>query len=101
MESTKCKFSIGQLVYHRLFDYRGIIVDVDPVFSFTDEWYEAMTESNPPKDAPWYHVLVDGEDYSTYVAERNLEADSSTDPITNPLLSQFPELEDSDKSSLN
>ncbi|MBT3785556.1 heat shock protein HspQ [bacterium] len=101
MDSTDCKFSIGQYVHHTLFDYRGMIVDVDPTFSFSEEWYEQMTTSDPPKDAPWYHVLVDGEDYSTYVAERNLEADSSQEPINNPLLSHFPELEDSNKPSLN
>lgn len=101
MKSKKCKFSIGQIVFHKLFDYRGIIVDVDPYFSLSEEWYQEMTTSNPPKDAPWYHVLVDGEDFSTYVAEQNLEPDISKEPVLNPLLAQFPDLQDSGKFSLN
>ena len=53
------RFAIGELIHHRRFDYRGVIVDVDPEFQGTEEWYEQMAVSRPPKDAPWYHVLVD------------------------------------------
>jgi len=83
------KFSIGDLVHHRRFDYRGVIVDIDPEFQGTDEWYEQMATSRPPKDAPWYHVLVDGARYSTYVAERNLEADTEGEQIEHPALGHF------------
>ena len=82
-------YSVGQLVLHRLFDYRGVIFDVDPVFAGTDEWYEANSKTRSPKDKPWYHVLVDGAEYQTYVAERNLEADDSGAPIRHPLLGQY------------
>lgn len=83
------KFSIGDLIHHRRFDYRGVIVDIDPEYQGTDEWYEQMAVSQPPKDAPWYHVLVDGAPYATYVAERNLEPDTEGEQIEHPALGQF------------
>ena len=78
------KFFIGQLVHHKKFDYRGVIVDVDPVFSGTDEWYDKVALSRPPRDRPWYRVLVHGHASETYVAERHLEPDASADPVEHP-----------------
>ncbi len=72
-----------------LFDYRGVVCDVDPVFSSTDEWYEAMARSRPPKDEPWYHLLVDGKVHMTYVSQRNLKPDGTNRPIVQPLLSDY------------
>ncbi len=86
---ANAKFAIGQLVSHKLFDYRGVIVDVDPFFQGTDEWYEQMARSRPPKDKPWYRVLVDKATHETYVAERNLEPDDSDQPIHHPLIDVF------------
>lgn len=83
---TKAAFSIGQLVHHKLFDYRGLIYDVDPLFQLSDQWYEQVAKSRPPKDQPWYRVLVDGQMIETYVAERNLEPDLGTEPIDHPLV---------------
>jgi heat shock protein HspQ len=80
---------VGQLIHHRLFDYRGVIVDVDPGFQGAEEWYQYMARSHPPKNRPWYHVLVHDSDHSTYVAEQNLEADDSDDPIDHPVLGHF------------
>ncbi|NIQ03735.1 MAG: heat shock protein HspQ, partial [Nitrospinaceae bacterium] len=59
--------------HHKLFDYRGIIVGVDPEFRNTEEWYQRMARTRPPKNKPWYHVLVQDAGHMTYVAERNLE----------------------------
>jgi heat shock protein HspQ len=89
MTESTCKFSIGQLIHHLLFDYRGAIVDVDATFQGTEEWYEQMARSRPPKDEPWYHVLVDQAEHTTYVAERNLEPDKRQDPINHPLCDHF------------
>jgi heat shock protein HspQ len=89
MMSLEAKFHIGQLIHHRLFDYRGVILDVDPVFLGSDEWYEQMARSRPPKDKPWYRILVHEAEHETYVAERNLEPDLSGAPIRHPLLDQF------------
>lgn len=85
----QAKFSIGQCISHRLFDYRGVIVDVDPDFQGSDEWYEAVAKSRPPKDEPWYHVLVHDSDSETYVAERNLETDDSDEPVVHPLIGEY------------
>ena len=83
------KFGIGDVIHHLKFDYRGVIVDVDASFQGGDDWYEKMALSRPPKQLPWYHVLVDGADHATYVAERHLESDESGEPIRHPLLEQF------------
>ena len=82
---TQAKYSIGDIVHHKLFDYRGVIVDIDPYFQLTDEWYEKVARSRPPKNEPWYHVLVHEATNSTYVAEQNLEADSSGEKIDHPM----------------
>ena len=76
-------------MHHRRFDYRGVIVDVDATFKGTESWYQQMATSRPPKDAPWYHVLVDKAQHTTYVAERNLEQDELREPIKHPLLDSF------------
>lgn len=89
MTDHSARFRVGQLIHHRRFDYRGVIVDVDATFEGTDEWYETMATSRPPKDQPWYHVLVDGAAHMTYVTEQNLEPDLSGEPIAHPLLDQF------------
>ena len=78
---SRSKFSVGDVIHHQLFDYRGVVVDVDATFQSTEEWYETVARSRPPKDKPWYHVLVDGAPHTTYVAEKNLELDSSAEPI--------------------
>ena len=88
-EITRAKFAVGDLVHHRLFDYRGVIVDVDPSFQSSEQWYEEVAKSRPPKNKPWYHVLVHESLHSTYVAERNLEHDESASPINHPMLEDF------------
>ena len=82
---TSSRYSIGDLVHHKLFDYRGVIVDIDPYFQLTDEWYDAVAKSRPPKNEPWYHVLVHEAVNSTYVAEQNLEPDPSGKKINHPM----------------
>ena len=85
----QAQFFIGQQVTHKLFEYRGLVFDIDPVFSGTEEWYDTVAKSRPPKDAPWYHVLVHEADHTTYVAERNLIAFAGADYIDHPLLPAF------------
>ncbi|MBF0278906.1 MAG: heat shock protein HspQ [SAR324 cluster bacterium] len=89
MEILSCKFTTGQLIHHLRFDYRGVVIDVDATFQGTEEWYNQVAKSRPPKDKPWYHVLVDGSSHSTYVAERHLEIDPTGQPIQHPLLDHF------------
>ena len=82
-------FSLGQIVHHKRFGYRGVIADVDAAFSLSEEWYEQVAKSRPPKDQPWYHVIVHESGHMTYVAQRHLEEDLSFEPIHSPLLGQF------------
>ena len=82
-------FSIGDVVRHRVFDFRGVIFDVDPVFANTDEWYEAIPESiRPAKDQPFYHLLAENMEssYVAYVSQQNLVPDDSDEPIDHPAI---------------
>ncbi|OMH38357.1 DNA-binding protein [Motiliproteus sp. MSK22-1] len=83
------KFFVGQLIHHRLFDYRGVIVDVDPSFMLSEEWYQQIAKSRPAKDQPWYRVLVHNAIHETYVAESNLELDTENEPISHPEVANF------------
>jgi heat shock protein HspQ len=83
-------FAIGEVVRHRLFEFRGVIFDVDPVFSNTDEWYEAIPEDiRPSKDQPFYHLLAENADnsYVAYVSQQNLVADEDAGPVDHPAIS--------------
>ena len=89
MVTVSAKFSVGQLVQHALFNYRGAVIDVDPVFENDDDWYEQVALSRPPKDKPWYRVLVHNAVHETYVAERNLQTDNSTEAINHPMVNSY------------
>ena len=81
------RFSIGQVVRHRLFPFRGVIFDVDPTFSNSEEWWESIPEEvRPAKDQPYYHLLAENDEteYVAYVSEQNLQADHSAEPIRHP-----------------
>ncbi|MEM9633888.1 MAG: heat shock protein HspQ, partial [Pseudomonadota bacterium] len=72
------KFRIGQVVRHRIYPFRGVIFDVDPTFSNTEEWWNAIPEDvRPLRDQPFYHLLAENEEteYVAYVSEQNLEPD--------------------------
>ncbi|MEM9188634.1 MAG: heat shock protein HspQ [Myxococcota bacterium] len=84
MKSKPPKFQIGQIVRHLRFDYRGVVIDCDLTFQQSEQWYEEVAQSRPPKDAPWYRVLVHESDHQTYVAERHLMADDSPAPVEHP-----------------
>jgi heat shock protein HspQ len=81
------KFSIGQVVRHRLFPFRGVVFDVDPEFANTEEWLEAIPEPiRPRRDQPFYHLFAENADshYVAYVSEQNLLADETGDPVEHP-----------------
>ena len=82
-------FSPGQLVRHRMFGYRGVVLDVDATFQLDDAWYDQVARSRPPKDQPWYHVLVHEAEHTTYVAQRNLIPDVTGEPIRHPLVDHY------------
>lgn len=86
------KFTIGQVVRHRLFPFRGVIFDVDPQFNNTEEWYEAIPANvRPRKDQPFYHLLAENAEteYIAYVSEQNLLEDQSGEPVRHPQLGEF------------
>jgi heat shock protein HspQ len=92
------KYKIGQVVRHRIYPFRGVIFDVDPVFSNTEEWYQAIpAEVRPSKDQPFYHLFAENSDteYIAYVSEQNLLPDESGEPIRHP---QVAEVFDRDES---
>ena len=84
--ATNARFAIGNLVHHKLFDYRGVVYDVDPQFLLSEEWYKTVAQSRSPKNEPWYRLLVHNGIHETYVAERNLEPDAGGEPISHPLV---------------
>jgi len=81
------KFPIGAVVKHRLFPFRGVVFDIDPVFANTDAWYDAIpAEIRPHKDQPFYHLYAENSEteYVAYVSEQNLLADDSGEPVRHP-----------------
>jgi heat shock protein HspQ len=87
MESRVAKFHIGQVVKHRRFAFRGVIFDVDPVFSNTEEWWQAIpAENRPSKDQPFYHLYAENADtdYIAYFSEQNLVPDEAGGPVRHP-----------------
>jgi len=87
MNARLAKFSIGQVVKHRLFPFRGVIFDVDPVFANTEAWWLAIPEEvRPTKDQPFYHLLAENDQGShvAYVSEQNLLPDDSGEPVGHP-----------------
>lgn len=92
MPARTAKFAIGQVVRHRFFPFRGVIFDVDPVYSNTEEWYQSIPEEiRPRKDQPFYHLLAENEDsyYVAYVSEQNLQPDTSGEPVEHPQIGEF------------
>ncbi|RYD43379.1 MAG: heat shock protein HspQ [Sphingomonadales bacterium] len=83
----RARFAPGDIVRHRMFDFRGVVFDIDPVFANSDEWYEAIPEDiRPAKEQPYYHLLAENGDssYIAYVSQQNLVADSDGGPIDHP-----------------
>ena len=92
MNVRTAKFHIGDIVRHRIYPFRGVIFDVDPVFSNTEDWWLSIPEEvRPAKNQPYYHLLAENEEttYVAYVSEQNLLPDETGKPITHP---QVPEL---------
>lgn len=84
--SEKALFEVGNIVDHILFGYRGVVINVDDEFMHSDVWYEQSAKSRPPKNRPWYHVLVHNGVQSTYVAQRNLRPARSNEQVNHPSL---------------
>ena len=92
MLKTRARYHLGQIVRHRKHPFRGVVFDVDPTFSNTEEWYQSIPEeARPARDQPYYHLLAENDQsyYVAYVSEQNLEADYSGVPVGHPDLEDF------------
>jgi heat shock protein HspQ len=92
MDDRAGKFQIGQVVKHRFFPFRGVIFDVDPTFSNTEEWWQSIPEDVRPRtDQPYYHLLAENEKttYVAYVSEQNLLPDETGEPVRHPQVEEI------------
>ena len=84
---AEARFAIGDVVRHKLFDFRGVVFDIDPVFANSEEWYQAIPEAvRPRRDQPFYHLLAENEEssYVAYVSQQNLLSDADNGPVDHP-----------------
>ena len=92
MSTNIAKFSIGEVVKHRHFDFRGVIYDVDFEFNNSEEWYQSIPKDvRPRKNQPFYHLLAESNEvtYEAYVSEQNLLIDESNEPVKHPLIEEI------------
>ena len=89
---SEARFGVGEVVRHRLFDFRGVVFDIDPVFANSDEWYEAIPAAvRPSREQPFYHLLAENADssYVAYVSQQNLVADAENGPVDHPQVTEL------------
>ncbi|MCC6827234.1 MAG: heat shock protein HspQ [Novosphingobium sp.] len=89
---NRARYAIGDVVRHRLYDFRGVIFDIDPVFANSEEWYQSIpVDIRPHREQPYYHLLAEnGESsYVAYVSQQNLQADGEGGPVEHPSLEQL------------
>jgi heat shock protein HspQ len=87
---TIAKFGLGDVVRHRILDFRGVVFDIDPVFANSEEWYLSIPEDmRPRKDQPFYHLFAENDEstYVAYVSQQNLVGDSDAGPVGHPSIS--------------
>ena len=92
MNEKWAKFSIGDIVKHKYFNFRGVIYDIDFEFNNSEKWYRSIPKNvRPRKDQPFYHLLAENNDitYEAYVSEQNLIMDNSGEPVQHPLINEI------------
>jgi heat shock protein HspQ len=100
---AKALFGVGEVLRHRVFDFRGVVFDIDPVFANSDEWYDSIPEEvRPRKDQPFYHLLAENTEssYIAYVSQQNLLPDGENGPVHHPSIIGIFEDFDGDKYTL-
>lgn len=88
----QAKFRVGSVVRHRVYPFRGVIFDIDPIFNNTEEWWLAIpAEVRPKKEQPFYHLLAENAEteYVAYVSEQNLLPDLSGKPLRHPQIKEM------------
>ena len=91
-DMKEAKYSVGEVVKHRFYPFRGIVYDVDPTFSNTEEWWLSIPEEiRPSKDQPYYHLLAENDEteYIAYVSEQNLLPDETGKPLRHPQVNEM------------
>ena len=91
-DTAEAQFTIGDVVRHRIFDFRGVIFDIDPVFANSEEWYQSIPESvRPSKNQPFYHLFAENGDnsYIAYVSQQNLLSDTEHGPVDHPAIKRI------------
>jgi heat shock protein HspQ len=87
----QAKYTVGQVVRHRIYSFRGVIFDIDPIFNNTEEWWLAIpADLRPKKEQPFYHLLAENAEteYVAYVSEQNLLPDASGEPLRHPQIEE-------------
>ncbi len=95
MKNRQAKYTLGQVVRHRIYPFRGVVFDIDPEFANTEEWWRSIPEEvRPSKDQPFYHLLAENDEteYIAYVSEQNLLPDNSGEPLRHPQIAEIFEL---------
>ena len=90
--TRRARFGIGDIVRHKMFDFRGVVFDIDPTFANSEEWYEAIPEHiRPQRDQPFYHLFAESDDayYVAYVSQQNLVADGPGGPVDHPNIAEM------------
>ena len=90
--TRRARFGIGDIVRHKMFDFRGVVFDIDPTFANSEEWYEAIPEHiRPQRDQPFYHLFAESDDayYVAYVSQQNLVSDGPAGPVDHPNIAEI------------
>jgi heat shock protein HspQ len=82
------RYEPGDLVRHRRYGYRGVVVSVDDICQADEAWYQ-KNQTRPDRDQPWHHVLVHETSTVTYAAGDNLLPEIEVAPIQHPLVEHF------------
>ncbi len=96
-EIPRARYRLGEVVRHRFYPFRGVVFDVDPEMSNTEEWWLSIpADRRPRRDQPYYHVLAENAEstYEAYVSEQNLVVDESDEPCRHPLIDEYFEIDD-------
>ena len=91
-QNARTLFALGDVVKHRLFDFRGVVFDIDPVFANSEEWYAAIPENiRPDREQPFYHLFAENDEgtYVAYVSQQNLVTDGRSGPVEHPEVAQM------------
>jgi len=90
--TRQARFGVGDVVRHKMFDFRGVVFDIDPTFANSEEWYEAIPEQvRPERDQPFYHLFAESDDayYVAYVSQQNLVGDGPGGPVDHPNIAEM------------